>query len=229
MDARAATPKSSRRLARIVRHQHQVWESIADSFDRNRTRLWRHVESYLAGLPPRRQVLDLMGGNGRHIQAIEAHGHHAIWLDWSRPASRIVGDRYPGADVVCGDATHLPLADASIDAAIWVAGLHSLTTREARDAALSELRRVLRPGGTAQITVWSRNAPRFAAQGVPDEPIDVVLPWRSDGHDAPREYHLYTLAALRDAITAAGLRVVRTEEVAVVATTPDNLVVEVAA
>jgi ubiquinone/menaquinone biosynthesis C-methylase UbiE len=210
-----------------VRHQHVVWESIAASFDRNRTRRWPHVEAYLARLAPSSRVLDLMGGNGRHVAAIENAGHRALWLDWSRPASRIVHERYGAADVVCADATHLPLADASADAAIWVAGLHSLTTPESRASALAELHRVLRPGGSAQITVWSRDAPKFAAQGTPGEPFDVVLPWRSDGHDEPRHYHLYTAKALRTAVEHAGFEVVAETSLAVVSKEPDNLVVEV--
>lgn len=210
-----------------MRHQHAVWEAIAESFDRNRTRRWPHVERFLAALAPHSEVLDLMGGNGRHIAAIEAAGHRALWVDWSRPASRIVRERYPRADVVCADATHLPLPDASADAAVWVAGLHSLPSAATRKAALAELHRVLRPGARAQVSVWSRDAPRFANQGTAGEPIDVVMPWRSDGHDAPREYHLYTPAALRDALADAGFLVASLDAVAVVSDMPDNLVAEV--
>lgn len=207
--------------------QHGVWEAIAHSFDRSRTRTWPHVEAFLRGLPPGARVLDLMGGNGRHTRCVLEAGHRATWLDWSRPAARIVAQRYPAVGTVVADATRLPLADASFDACIFVAGLHCLPTPAARRAALRELRRVLRPGGVAQVTVWSRDAPRFRHQGAPGQPIDVVLPWRSDGHDQERPYHLYTPAALADDLGAAGLGGADVKAAAVVGREPDNLVATV--
>ena len=209
----------------MSRSQHAVWESIAESFDRNRTRTWPHVEAFLRGLPPGR-VLDLMGGNGRHLAPIRAAGHDAVWADFSRPASRIVARRHRDCSVVVADATALPFAEASIDAVILVAGLHSLPTAEARAGCLGELPRILRPGGRAQVTVWSRDAPRFRDQGEPGRPLDVVIPWRSDGHDAPRHYFLYTPQALRAELEAAGLAVETIAPASVVAP-DDNLVATV--
>jgi ubiquinone/menaquinone biosynthesis C-methylase UbiE len=208
--------------------QHGVWEAIAHSFDRSRTRTWPHVEAYLRSLPPNSRVLDLMGGNGRHTRSVLEAGHRAVWLDWSRPAARIVAGRYPGAATLVADATRLPLADGAADACIFVAGLHCLPTPESRAAALRELRRVLRPGGTAQVTVWSRDAPRFRAEGTPGKPLDVILPWRSDGHDEERPYHLYTPDALAADLRGAGFVLEgNVESVAVVAREADNLVATV--
>lgn len=210
-----------------MRDQHAVWERIAESFDRNRTRTWPHVEHYLRHLPPSSRVLDLMAGNGRHTNSILAAGHAATWFDWSRPAARMAAKRYAAA-VVVGDATRLPFADGVFDAAIFVAGLHSIPGAGGRAACLAELRRVMRPGATAQITVWSRDAPRFAAMGDAGCELDVELPWRSDGHDEERSYHLYTAAALRRDCLAAGLEVTSEGTVSVVHPgIPDNLVAEV--
>ncbi|HEX2066118.1 MAG TPA: class I SAM-dependent methyltransferase [Candidatus Thermoplasmatota archaeon] len=209
--------------------EHGVWEAIADSFDRNRTRTWPHVEAFLRALPPGSRVLDLMGGNGRHTRCILEAGHRPVWLDWSRPAARIVAKRYPAADVLVAEATRLPAADGAFDACIFVAGLHCLPTATARRAALRELRRVLRPGGVAQVTVWSRDAPRFRAEGTPGQPLDVVLPWRSDGHDEPRPYHLYTPGALATDLHAEGFTLEGVASTAVVAREPDNLVATVRA
>ncbi|MFO1532762.1 MAG: class I SAM-dependent methyltransferase [Thermoplasmatota archaeon] len=204
--------------------QHRVWEAIAASFDQSRVRRWPHVEAYLSGLAPRSRVLDLMAGNGRHTASILAAGHAATWLDWSRPAAKIAARRYPDADVVVADAGALPFGTGTFDAAIFVAGLHSLPTPAGRAACLRELHRVLAGGGTAQVTVWSRDAPRFRAQGEPGAPLDVVLPWRSHGHDEPRHYHLYTASALRSELADAGFTVGGEAAVAVVGPQPDNLV-----
>ncbi|MEA3191296.1 MAG: tRNA (uracil-5-)-methyltransferase [Thermoplasmata archaeon] len=214
------------RVAAAVR-EHAVWEKIAHSFDQSRTRTWPHVAAFLQALPAESRVLDLMAGNGRHLPPILAAGHHATWLDWSRPAARIAARRHPQAHAIVADATALPVADGSFDAAILVAGLHSIPTAAGRAKCLAELRRALRPDGRVQVTVWSRDAPRFRAEGIPGEPVDVTIPWRSHGHDEPRRYHLYTPAALRADVETAGFEVVREQAVAVVSREgPDNLVVE---
>jgi len=207
-----------------------VWERIAESFDKSRTRTWPHVDAFLRSLAPGSRVLDLMAGNGRHTKSILEAGHAVTWLDWSRPAAAIASRRYPTADVVVADAAALPLADASFDACIFVAGLHSIPDAASRARCLRELRRVLRPAGRAQITVWSRDAPRFAALGEPGQPLDVNIPWKSHGHDEERHYTLYTRAALRAACEQARFAVLREDAVAVVSrTTPDNLVIELQA
>lgn len=210
-----------------ARDAHAVWERIAHSFDQSRTRTWPHVAAFLARLPPGSRVLDLMAGNGRHLPLIQGAGHRATWLDWSRPAARIAARRHPQADAVVADATALPFAPAAFDAAILVAGLHSIPTPDGRARSLAELRRALRPGGAVQVTVWSRDAPRFRHEGTPGEPVDVTIPWRSHGHDEARHYHLYTAAALRGELEAAGFTVVREDAVAIVSREgPDNLVAE---
>ena len=193
--------------------QREAWKRIGASFDATRQRTWDHVEVFLDDLPTGARVLDVMCGNGRHLRP------GMVGLDWSRPLVAAAG---PAA--VMGDATRLPFPEECFDAAICVAGLHGLPDPEDRAASLQELYRVLRPGGVAQVTVWSRDAPRF--QDTPgDGPVDVVVPWRRDGHDVPRTYHLYTPDSLRAACEAAGFDAVALRGVAIAAEDPDNLVV----
>lgn len=198
--------------------QRRVWTAIADGFDRTRQRPWAHVAGFIEALPPASRVLDLMAGNGRHARVAAEAAHHVLALDWSLPLVR----RAPG-DRVLGDATRLPLRDASFDACVFVAGLHGLPTAAGRAACLRELRRVLRPGGAAQITVWSRDAPRFRDAGAAG-PIDVEVPWRAGGQDEARTYHLYTATELRSDLLAAGFEVEGVEAVAIAGREPDNLV-----
>ncbi len=204
-------------------HQHRVWEAIAESFDRTRQRTWPIVDDFVATLPPKQRALDVMAGTGRHTHLLADGGHDAVWLDWSRPAARLAAER--GLSTVVGDATALPLRDAAFDAALYIAGLHGIPDPDARAASLRELRRVLRPGGRALVTVWGRFAPRFAdLPGSVDEPADVVVPWRADGHDEQRTYHLYTVESLSAAALGAGFEVERVEEVQVASRAgPDNV------
>jgi SAM-dependent methyltransferase len=198
--------------------QRRVWTAIADSFDRTRQRPWPHVSAFVEAQPPASMVLDLMAGNGRHGRVAAEAAHHPVSLDWSLPLLR----RASG-DKVLADATRVPLRDGTMDAAVYCAGLHGLPTAEARAASLRELRRVLRPGGVAQVTVWSRDAPRFTAMGLPPGPADVVVPWKSGIREEQRHYHLYTAASLRDALEGTGFEVESVEAVSI-AEPDDNLV-----
>jgi ubiquinone/menaquinone biosynthesis C-methylase UbiE len=205
-----------------VADQREVWTAIADSFDRTRQRPWPHVVAFLEALPPAQRVLDLMCGNGRHAKVAAEAAHHVLALDWSLPlVRRAHGDR------VLADAARLPLRSAVFDACVFVAGLHGLPTADARAACLGEMHRVLRDGGVAQVTVWSREAPRFRDAGKPGEPIDIELPWRAQGLHEPRHYHLYTATALQEELEGAGFAVERVAAVAIAAPGPDNLVATV--
>lgn len=165
------------------------------------------MDAFLDALPADARILDLMCGNGRHLRG--------VGLDWSEPLLRAARGRGP---VVRGDATRLPFRNGIFDACVYVAGLHGLPKPSQRAASLRELRRVLAPDGVAQVTVWSRDAPRFAGGAA-----DVVVPWRRDGHDVERTYHLYTAESLHTACIAAGFDA-SIEPVQIAAAAPDNLV-----
>jgi arsenite methyltransferase len=63
-------------------------------------------------------------------------------------AAEGVADR---VEVQTGDITRLPFSDASFDAVISMTVLHNIPPRDARDLALRELVRVLKPGGRIAI------------------------------------------------------------------------------
>lgn len=166
-----------------------------------------------------------MAGNGRHTRIADDLGHDGVWLDWSKAAAKIATPRLRGA-VVVGDAERLPFVDAAFDAVLLTAALHGIETPGGRAACLAEARRVLRPGGVVQMTVWSREAPRFCDLKLPAGPADVVVPWRANGLEELRHYHLYTRDELRRVVEAAGFGIVALSEVAIAAAEPDNLVLE---
>ncbi|UCD53801.1 MAG: methyltransferase domain-containing protein [Dehalococcoidia bacterium] len=85
------------------------------------------------------------------------------------------------------DACHLPYPDHTFDWVISVATYHHIEGKEARYAALSELRRVLKPGGEAFITVWNHWQPRFWFK-----PKEVTVPWRVKGETLHRYYYLFS-------------------------------------
>jgi len=102
------------------------------------------------------------------------------------------------------DAGHLPFAEGVFDWAISVATYHHLESREARGRAFAELRRVLKPGGEAFITVWNRWQPRFWLSGK-----EVAVPWRTEGKTLYRYYYLFSHAELGRLAKQAGFEVLK--------------------
>jgi SAM-dependent methyltransferase len=121
------------------------------------------------GLRAGDKVLDLGCGFGRHAFEAARRGASVVALDAGRDEVEGVaatfaamveaGELAPGslhANVVQGDALHLPFPDATFDRVICSEVLEHIPDDL---AAMSELTRVLRPGGTMAITV-----PRFGPE-----------------------------------------------------------------
>lgn len=106
-------------------------------------------------------------------------------------------------NLLVADARFLPFASRSFDYIIAVATYHHLKGRENQMAALAELKRVLKPGGEAFITVWNRGQPRFWFKG--DE---TSVPWKTKGQVVQRFYHLFTFGSLEKMVKKAGLQII---------------------
>jgi arsenite methyltransferase len=76
-----------------------------------------------------------------------------------------VADR---VDVETADMRELPFADASIDLVVSCAAIHNLEARQDRETTISEIARVLKPGGRAlidDIRHFNEYRSEFAARG----------------------------------------------------------------
>ncbi len=189
-----------------------TYERIADSFAATRREPWPEVDSFIESLPRASRVLDLGCGNGRHARVLARWDHRAVAVDFSRRLMTIGRRETRGEghriaiEWVEGDATDLPFQDASFDAALCVALVHHLPTPSDRIAALSELRRVLRGGAPALVSVWAREQPRFESLLASHPNDDVEVPWTMpDGTAVPRFYHLFREDELQRLIIESNL------------------------
>lgn len=104
-------------------------------------------------------VVDIGGGTGIGARsAARTSGCRAIVVDRSAGMLR-QSEPEGGVSLVLGDALALPLADASVDGALCLDALHHFS--DAR-AALSEIRRILRPG--ARLVVQEMDRRRASAR-----------------------------------------------------------------
>jgi SAM-dependent methyltransferase len=101
------------------------------------------------------------------------------------------------------DIRKLPYPDETFDWAISVATYHHLKGGE-QEAALNELKRVLKPGGEAFITVWNRWQPRFWFKGK-----EIKVPWRKRGKTLYRYYYLFSYPELEKLAKKAGFKILK--------------------
>jgi len=106
-------------------------------------------------------------------------------------------------ELTLADVCHLPYPDETFDWAISVATYHHIRG-EGQQAALNELRRILKPGGEAFITVWNRWQPRFWFK-----PREVAVPWRKKGKTLYRYYYLFSYPELGRLVKKAGFQVIK--------------------
>jgi SAM-dependent methyltransferase len=152
-------------------------------------------------------VLDLGCGGGRHAFAAHRAGAHVVALDRDPDettaagsmlaAMRAAGEAPPAAlgSAVRGDALALPFPDGTFDTVIAAEVLEHVPDDR---AAIAELARVLRPGGTLAVTV-PRWLPEQVCWALAD---DYHAPAVVGGH-----VRIYRAGQLATRINEAGLRV----------------------
>lgn len=139
-------------------------------------RLWKGMALDWLDPQPGQLLLDVAGGTGDMALAfLERAGRKARRRGEGAPARAIICDineamlragldhRGPRPDLarVTGDAERLPLADRSVDVCTIAFGIRNVTRIE---AALAEMRRVLKPGGRLMVLEFSRvNVPGLDA------------------------------------------------------------------
>ncbi|WP_435063967.1 class I SAM-dependent methyltransferase [Halobaculum sp. EA56] len=174
-----------------------TYDRIAEHFSKTREHAWPEVESFLEGRGGD-VGLDVGCGNGRHCEPLRACVDRVVGVDVSggllgaaraRARDRGYAD---GVSFVRGDAAALPVRDGRVDVAVYVAALHHLRSRERRVASLSELARVLAPGGRALVSAWSTAHDRFDADADAAAGFDTEVDWTLPGGETvPRFYHVY--------------------------------------
>jgi len=129
-------------------HHERLWEGVPEGiepadFALRRAFLLRHVA-------PGQRVLDVGCGEGRFTAALADSGAHAVGIDVAEEPLRRARAGRPDLEFLRVPVDHAwPLQDASFDA-IWAGEV----IEHVADTAgwLSEVRRVLRPGGLALLS-----------------------------------------------------------------------------
>ena len=128
------------------------YDVVNDVLSLGQDRAWRRRTVEAVGPRPGQRILDLAAGTGTSSEPFADAGAAVMPTDLSLGMLQVGRQRRPNLSFVAADALRLPYADAAFDAVTISFGLRNV---EDPAAALRELHRVTRPGGTLVICEFS--------------------------------------------------------------------------
>lgn len=187
----------------IIEENKRVYDAIADQFSSTRQYLWGDLEPLAAYAKPGDTILDLGCGNGRLFQLFEKHdlGVTYIGQDQSEGLISYAKEAFPNGQFTLGSMTHIPLSDKSVDCVYSIAAFHHLPDDASRQACLSEIARVLKPGGTLVMSNWNLEND-YVHQKIADgkyiqsetDSTHVQIPWRTGDQTVHGWRHYYYIS-----------------------------------
>jgi demethylmenaquinone methyltransferase / 2-methoxy-6-polyprenyl-1,4-benzoquinol methylase len=151
--------------ASLDKDPHEVaamFDGVASGYDRANSfmtfgydRRWRTITSHVLDARAGEKVLDLAAGTGVSTSEYSSGGAWCLAADFSLGMLR--SGLHRKVPMVAADALHLPFADDSFDAATVSFGIRNFVDTK---AALTEIARVVRPGG--RLVICEVSQPTFA-------------------------------------------------------------------
>jgi SAM-dependent methyltransferase len=132
-----------------VRGPYTAFADVAGAYERGRPEYPEEAVRWLVGDEPR-DVVDLGAGTGKLARALVALGHRVTAVEPLDEMRAELHAAVPDARALGGRAEAMPLPDASADVVASAQAFHWFD----HDAALPEIARVLRPGGSLAL-VWN--------------------------------------------------------------------------
>ena len=136
-----------------------MFDGVAKNYDRandllsfGSARLWRKAVAKLVAAQSGQTILDLAAGTGASSVAFLKPGVRVVAADFSMGMLEEGKKRHPEIEFVFADATKLPFQAAEFDTVTISFGLRNVENTE---LALSEMLRVLKPGGKLVVCEFS--------------------------------------------------------------------------
>ena len=119
------------------------FEHVADAYERSRPQYAPDALTWIAERLPLRRVLDLGAGTGKLTRQLVALGAEVVAVEPGDEMRAVLHRVLPDVEALAGSAESIPLPDESVDVVTAAQAFHWFRTGE----ALTEIHRVLRPGG----------------------------------------------------------------------------------
>ncbi len=194
-----AETEKARRVADVFHSVASRYDVMNDLMSGGLHRIWKAFTISRAAIRPGMKVLDIAGGTGDLARAFakRAGDTGEVWLtDINESMLRVGRDRLLNNGLVTPallcDAEKLPFPDNYFDRVSVAFGLRNMTHK---DQALSEMHRVLKPGGKLLVLEFSKVAPAL------QKPYDVysfsVLPWLGQKIAGDADSYRYLAESIR--------------------------------
>jgi ubiquinone/menaquinone biosynthesis C-methylase UbiE len=198
----------------ILKKVASDYNSIAEHFSQTRYRDWAEFFDFEKYLRTGDSILDVGCGNGRLLHFLNKYRVKYIGVD---PSSKLISIAKDIADqritssisaysFIETPAHRLPFADNTFDTVFAIASLYHIPSYELRLKSVSEISRVLKPGGTFVMTywnMWNRSRRKLVVNNVMEKLVgkskldflDSEKPWKdSSGNVIVDRYcHAFTL------------------------------------
>jgi demethylmenaquinone methyltransferase / 2-methoxy-6-polyprenyl-1,4-benzoquinol methylase len=150
--ARATLDKRRGDVAAMFDRVAARYDLANDVLSLGQDRAWRRQVVQAVDPHPGQLILDVAAGTGTSSEPFAERGAMVIPSDLSFGMLLVGKQRRPSLSFVAADALQLPYADASFDAVTISFGLRNV---EDTAAALSEMRRVIKPDGALVVCEFS--------------------------------------------------------------------------
>ncbi|MHA1737274.1 MAG: class I SAM-dependent methyltransferase [Candidatus Heimdallarchaeota archaeon] len=200
----------------------KVYDVIAESFDSTRKYPWKEVSEFVEKVSQNDFVLDLGSGNGRHTKLLAQQSRGTIGIDISYNILKLsLAKELDGIirdlNLINSDAVKLPFKDNAFDKMISIAVIHHLETEASRKNVLSEIFRILKKDGLAQISCWLKSHPRFSKDDLRDAvqagKKDIIVPWTlKNGEKISRYYYLFDIDEIETLARSVGFSIIESKE-----------------
>ena len=178
-----------------------VYEEIASHFNVTRVSHWPWVTNFVESLTKKSNILDIGCGNGRNMLY---PNHNFIGIDNCKKFVTMCAEK--NLNVLCGSMTELSFSSKTFDAILSIASFHHLKTAERRKSALSEMNRVLVPGGKVLLSVWSKEQPTKTRR-IFDHYGDTLVPWAQKECVYFRYYYIFQKEEIESLFKEVGFKI----------------------
>lgn len=150
--SRASLEKDPHDVAEMFDGVARRYDLMNDVLSLGQDRMWRTATLKALDALPGETVLDLAAGTGTSSEPLADAGVKVVPCDLSTGMLTVGKRRRPDLPFTAGDATRLPFADGVFDAVTISFGLRNVVDTV---GALTEMRRVTRPGGRIVVCEFS--------------------------------------------------------------------------
>ncbi|MEM4648100.1 MAG: class I SAM-dependent methyltransferase [Candidatus Pacearchaeota archaeon] len=188
----------------MIKDQEKVWDAIAEQWYHFRQKQFEDVSKEIEKLAKLKKgkILEIGCGNCRNLRTFGEKNFECYGIDFSKEmlkyAKKYCKKYNFKVKLKKARAEKLPFKDNSFDYILNIATLHHLNKKQQIEC-IKEMRRVLKNGGLALISVWNKKSKKKYN----------YVPWQVKGKKYWRYYYFFTMSELKKLFKKYGFRILK--------------------